>query len=205
MGSSRGRVEKGSLSTGSAEVAAAIDLAEGFSGHSSSIVTEGLGGFIVIPFLLGFESSGPAGYLLSLFLYAVAAAVALPTPVELLLPFYPEVNPLLKATVLGLGKGVGAVAVFFVGKHVNTWLERWSARHARGRRILGLLEAFVRRTGWIGLLVLLAIPLMSDTAVNYFYSLLNREAEAVSRWRFVLANVVGGVVRALIFLWIFPI
>ena len=71
--------------------------------------------------------------------------------------------------------------------------------------MLDVLEAFVRKTGWVGLLVLLAIPLMSDTAVNYFYSLLNREGEAVSRWRFVLANVVGGIVRALIFLWIIPL
>lgn len=145
------------------------------------------------------------GYLVGLFLYAVAAAIALPTPVELLLPFYPEVSPFLKAAVLGLGKGVGAIAVFFVGKYVNNWLERWSARHPRGRRVLDVLEAFVRKTGWIGLLVLLAIPLMSDTAVNYFYSLLNREGQAVSRWRFVLANVVGGVIRALIFLWIIPL
>ncbi len=120
----------------------------------------------------------------------------------MLLPLYPEVDPLLKALVLGLGKGVGAIAVFYVGGYVNNWLERWATRHPRGRRVLDVLEAFVRKTGWLGLLVLLAIPLMSDTAVNYFYSLLNRERQAVGRWRFVLANVLGGIVRALIFLWI---
>jgi len=90
-----------------------------------------------------------------------------------------------------------------VGKHVNNWLEGWSTRHPRGRRVLDALEGFVRKTGWVGLLILLAIPLMSDTAVNYFYSLMNREGQAVSRWRFVLANIAGGIVRALIFLWIF--
>ena len=176
---------------------------EDFSSRSRSIPALDSGGVVLIPLLLGADSAGAVGYLVSLFLYAVAAAVALPTPVELLLPFYPEIHPLIKAVVLGLGKGVGAVAVFFVGKHVNNWLEGWSTRHPRGRRILDALEGFVRKTGWVGLLILLAIPLMSDTAVNYFYSLMNREGQAVSRWRFVLANIAGGIVRALIFLWIF--
>ncbi len=152
-----------------------------------------LGGVVGIPCLLGAESAGAAGYLVGLFLYAIAAAVALPTPVEVLLPFYPEIHPLLKAIVLGLGKGVGAVAVFFVGAYANSWLEGSSKRHPRGRRVLDVLEAFVRKTGWVGLLILLAIPLMSDTAVNYFYSLLNREGRALSRWPFVSANVWAGL------------
>ncbi len=122
----------------------------------------------------------------------------------MLLPLYPEVDPLLKALVLGLGKGVGAIAVFYVGGYVNNWLERWATRHPRGRRVLDVLEAFVRKTGWLGLLVLLAIPLMSDTAVNYFYSLLNEEGQAVTRWQFVLANLIGGIVRAYLFLWLLP-
>jgi hypothetical protein len=42
---------------------------------------------------------------------------------------------------------------------------------------------------------------MSDTAVNYFYSLLNEEGHAITRWHFVAANLAGGIVRALLFLW----
>lgn len=172
-----------------------------------SYPADGVGSRIVLglaAFQLGLESAGVAWYLLGLFLYAVAAAIVLPIPVEILLPLYPEVDPLLKAVVLGLGKAVGAIAVFYVGYKVNPYIERWMGRHSFGARILKLLEAFVRRTGWPGLMVLLAIPFMSDTAVNYFYSLLNEEGHAISRWHFVLANLIGGIVRAYVFLWLLP-
>ena len=153
---------------------------------------------------LGLESSGVIAYLVGLFLYAIAAAVALPIPVELLLPLYPEIHPAVKAVVLGLGKAVGAIVVFFVGNKMNPHIERWIGRHPVGAKILKALEAFVRRTGWPGLTVLLAIPFMSDTAVNYFYSLLNEEGHAIRRWQFVLANLIGGIARALLFLWLLP-
>lgn len=143
-------------------------------------------------------------FLVLLFAYSVAAAVALPIPVEFFLLINPSVDPLVSATVLGLGKGAGAILVFYVGHKVNPWIERWIGRHSIGGRILKTLERFVRKTGGMGLLVLLSIPFMSDTAVNYFYALLNEEGHAIGRWTFVLANVVGGTARALIFLWVLP-
>ncbi len=151
---------------------------------------------------LGVESAGAFGYLFAVFLYAIAATVFLPIPVELLLPLYPGIDTAIKAVVLGLGKAAGAIVVFYVGKKVNPYIERWMGRHDLAAKILKPLEGFVRRTGWIGLTGLLAIPLMSDTAVNYFYSLLNEEGSAIGRWWFVLANFIGGVVRAYIFLWL---
>jgi hypothetical protein len=45
---------------------------------------------------------------------------------------------------------------------------------------------------------------MSDTAVNYLYSLLNEEGNAIGRRYFVVANLVGGVARAYLFLWLYP-
>ena len=161
----------------------------------------------VLPFTalpLGLESAGVVAYPFGLFLYAIAAAVVLPIPVELLLLLYPDLNPAFKAIALGLGKAVGAIVVFFVGNKVNPYIERWMDRHPIGKRVLKVLEAFVRRTGWVGLMILLAIPFMSDTAVNYFFSLLNGEGHAISRWHFVLANLIGGIVRAYLFLWLLP-
>ncbi len=149
---------------------------------------------------MGLEGAGEVGYLIALFLYSIAAAVALPVPVELLLFFFAGINPLIKAVVLGLGKAVGAIVVFFVGEKLNPWIERWMSRHRLAARILKVMERFVRRTGWIGLAILLAIPFMSDTAVNYFYSLLNEEGHAITRWHFVAANLLGGIARALLFL-----
>lgn len=77
-------------------------------------------------------------------------------------------------------------------------------RHPFAARILKFLERFVRRTGWVELTVLLAIPFMSDTAVNYFYSLLNEEGSAIGRRYFVVANLIGGVARAYLFPWLYP-
>src|SRR6266571_4214598 len=124
---------------------------------------------------LGVESAGALGYLFAVFLYAIAATVFLPIPVELLLPLYPGIDPAIKAVVLGLGKAAGAIVVFYVGKKVNPHIERWMGRHDLAAQLLELLEGFVRRTGWIGLTIRLGSPRMSDTAVNYFLSLLNDE------------------------------
>ncbi len=151
---------------------------------------------------LGLDSAGALGYLAGLFVYSIAAAIILPIPVEALLPFYPEIHPAIKAIVLGLGKAVGAIAVFYVGNKVNPFIERWMGRHPWGAKILKAMETFVRQTGWIGLTVLLAIPFMSDTAVNYFYSLLNEEGHAIGRWRFVLSNLIGGIARAYLYILI---
>jgi len=148
--------------------------------------------------------TGSAWYLVSLFLYAIAAATFSPVPVEILLPFHSEIDLAIKAVVLGLGKAVGAIAVFYVGHKVNPFIEKWMGRHPFGARILKFLERFVRRTGWIGLTILLAIPFMSDTAVNYFYSLLNEEGHAIGRRYFVLGNLIGGVARTYLFLWLYP-
>jgi membrane protein YqaA with SNARE-associated domain len=88
-----------------------------------------------------------AWYLLSLFLYAIAAATFSPIPVEILLPFHTEIDLAVKAVVLGLGKAVGAIAVFYVGHKVNPFIERWMGRDPFGARILKVLERFVRPTG----------------------------------------------------------
>ena len=144
------------------------------------------------------------GYLLGLFLYSIAAAVILPVPVEVALLAYSQLDTSVKAVALGLGKAVGAIVVFYVGYKVNPLIERWMGRHAAVARVLAAMEWFVRKTGWIGLTVLLAIPFMSDTAVNYFYSLLNEEGHAVGRWHFVLANLIGGIARTYLFLALLP-
>jgi len=155
-------------------------------------------------FQLGLESLGVVGYLLGLFLYSIAAAVILPVPVEVALLAYSQLDTSVKAVALGLGKAVGAIVVFYVGYKVNPLIERWMGRHAAVARVLAAMRWFVRKTGWIGLTVLLAIPFMSDTAVNYFYSLLNEEGHAVGRWHFVLANLIGGIARTYLFLALLP-
>src|SRR5207245_11793034 len=92
--------------------------------HSASERGSDIGVLTFTALQLGLESAGVVAYLFGLFLYAIAAAVVLPIPVELLLLLYPEINPAVKAIALGLEKAVGAVVVFFVGKKANRYIER---------------------------------------------------------------------------------
>ena len=185
--------------------AAVRPKALGAGAHPAAREGFSIGWFEIGTFFLGLDTADDVAYLVLLFVYAVLAAVALPLPVEALLPFHNDIDPLVKAAVVGAGKGIGAIVVFLVGHKVNPWLERWMSRRPTWRRFLKVLEAFVRKTGWIGLLVLLSIPFMSDTAVNYFYALLNEDGKAVPRTHFVLSNVIGGIVRTLVILWLIPV
>jgi len=60
------------------------------------------------------NQADPATYLLIFFLFCVAAAIILPIPIEIALIWNPGVFFPVKALVLGLGKGTGAVAVFYI-------------------------------------------------------------------------------------------
>jgi hypothetical protein len=57
-------------------------------------------------------------------------------------------------------------------------------------------ERFVRKTNYIGLYVLLSIPLMSDTIPLYLYSLFNEEGRALNRTAFLVANFLAAWTRA---------
>src|SRR5438034_11735764 len=116
-------------------------------------------------FQLGLESAGELGYLVGLFLYAIAAAVALPLPVEILLPLYPRIDVSVKAVVLGLGKAVGAIFVFYVGHKVNPLIDLCMGRHPIGSRILKILQPFVGKTGCIGLVCLLTTAFIIAASV----------------------------------------
>src|SRR5438552_12375513 len=61
---------------------------------------------VLMAFQLGLESAGELGYLVGLFLYAIAAAVALHLPVEILLPIFPRIDVFVKAFFHGYGYAV---------------------------------------------------------------------------------------------------
>jgi len=80
------------------------------------------------------NQTDPLTYLLLFFLFSVAAAIFLPIPVEIGLIF-PGVSFPIKALDLGLGKSVGAIAVFYIPSKVGAAarrLSRWGPiRHMR--------------------------------------------------------------------------
>ncbi len=149
------------------------------------------------------RTEDPVTYIFSLFVFSIGAAVALPIPVEAALVLAPEKMPfILPALALGVGKGVGAMAVFFIGAKVEQTVVRF-ARWGWFRWLLDKSEWFVRRHGYLALFVILAVPFMLDTVPLYVFSLLNKEGQLMRlRW-FTLVNVLAGVTRASIILLAF--
>lgn len=69
--------------------------------------------------VLSAYQADPLTYLLIFFLFCIGAAIILPIPIEIFLVIDPVVPYPLKALVMGLGKGVGAFAVFYIGYEID--------------------------------------------------------------------------------------
>ncbi|MCJ7463721.1 MAG: hypothetical protein MUO81_03165 [Thermoplasmata archaeon] len=88
----------------------------------------------------------PATYLFIFFLFCIAASIILPIPVEIALIWNPGIFFPIKALVMGLGKGAGAIAVFYI----PTVLKKIARRmHRLGpmRRIRRVTGATAKRLG----------------------------------------------------------
>jgi len=147
----------------------------------------------------------PVVFFLLAFGLSVLIAIILPIPVELFLVIpFEEGSATLMAVALvavAFGKAVGAWLVFLLGLKVEGAIYKWSARAEWIAKVVDALGRFVRRTGAIGLYILLSIPLMSDTAVLYFYALFNKEGKAIDERLFIASNFLAGVNRvALVFI-----
>ena len=137
-----------------------------------------------------------------LFLFSVLVAVILPIPIE-----FAIIWPILSgdfvlfvgATLtIAIGKTVGAWAIFFLGIRVEDNIRRWSEKYRFWKWFVKLMTRFVRRTRHVGLLILLSIPLMTDTVPIYIYSLFNTEGEVLSMSVFLGVNFVAAVIRSAI-------
>jgi membrane protein YqaA with SNARE-associated domain len=145
--------------------------------------------------LLSEYQADPATYLLIFFLFCVAAAIILPIPIEIFLVIDPAVPFVFKALVMGLGKGTGAMGVYFIGAKI----EETILKFAKWRWFNWLLvksEAFVRRYGYFAMYIIMAIPGMVDTIPLYIFSILNKEGELMTLRGFVIVNILAGTTRA---------
>lgn len=138
----------------------------------------------------------PLLYTILFFLYAVAATVFLPIPVEFGL-FLSSATPVwITAIVLGLGKMTGAAIVFYLGGRIGetiTNLRRWRFF----AWFLDKMHWFVAKTRYVGLYLILSTPLMLDTVPLYLFSLFNEKGVMRMRY-FALTNFLAGVTRATI-------
>ncbi len=136
----------------------------------------------------------PVTYLLLFFLFCVAASIILPIPVEILL-VVPGVPFVYKAIVMGLGKGVGAIAVFYIGAEIEQVVRRFS-KWRWFKWLLDKSEIFVRRYGYVAMYIIMSIPGMVDTIPLYIFSIMNKEGELMTLKGFAIVNVLAGMTRA---------
>lgn len=154
--------------------------------------------------LLSQHEADPVVYLLMFFLFCVLAAIILPIPIEIFLVIDPSVPFVYKALTMGLGKGAGAVAVFYIGPAIEPAIRRFS-RWRWFKWLLDMCERLVRRSGTIGLYIIMSIPGMIDTIPLYLFSILNKEGHFMTLKDFVLANILAGINRAMAIYAIFHI
>ncbi len=142
----------------------------------------------------------PAAYLPLTFAFSILVAIVLPIPIEIvLLPaILGQQWGYLGVIVLAMasGKTVGAWLIFFLGLRVEDNIRRWSDRYKIAGRLVRWCDRFVRKTNYVGLYVLLSIPLMSDTIPIYLYSLFNEEGRAIDRRAFLVSNFLAAWTRA---------
>jgi len=157
-------------------------------------------------------------YLLLVFIYGILVAVILPIPIEIAL-FLPAAQKdyvffLLVALDIGAGKGVGAYLIFRLGLRVEDNIRFWIepkptnvlwVRNVKGifKRIVEWWTRFIMKTRYVGLFILLSIPLMSDTLPIYLYALFNKEGGLLQSGIFVAVNFFAGVLRSFIVLTLF--
>lgn len=147
----------------------------------------------------------PVQYSLLFFTYAVLAAVILPIPVEIGL-FNMAIHPAILVSVLALGKGAGSYFVFQIGVTAREKIKRWSEKNSFSSKIVEYSEAFVKKYGYVGLFIILSIPLMIDSISLYLFSLLNPDEDGEKAMRknwFIVINIVAGAVRGIITLAVF--
>ncbi len=81
-------------------------------------------------------------------------------------------------------------------------MDGWAARWKLAGVGLSLAREFVARTKYVGLYVLLCVPLMTDTLPVYLFSIFNKKGVMTMPF-FVVTCFAGGATRALLLYFIF--
>jgi membrane protein YqaA with SNARE-associated domain len=142
------------------------------------------------------NSADPVTYGIVLFIYTIAATVFLPIPVEVALVLNPGTSVIYKALILGFGKAVGSIIVYYIGAGVGSGIQKYSESWGWFRVLVKWSNWMVERFQYVGLYVLLSIPGMLDTIPVYLFSVFNKEGVLELKY-FALVNFLAGITRAL--------
>jgi hypothetical protein len=140
----------------------------------------------------------PLVYSVVFFVYIIAATLILPIPVELLLFLSPATPFVFKAILLGVGKAVGSIIVFYIGmnveKPINTLTRKWGFF----RMVVNFSKWLVEKLGYLGLYLILSVPIMVDTVPVYLFSIFRKDRCDRDLRLFALTNLAAGITRAAI-------
>lgn len=145
----------------------------------------------------------PLTYSVVFLLYAIAATIFLPIPVELMLFLSPATPFYTKALLLGAGKAIGSILVFYIGVNVEKPILRLSEKWKFFRMVVSTCKWFVDKLGYIGLYLIMSVPLMVDTVPVYLFSIFMKEDSKRDVRLFALTNMAAGVTRAAIVYFVF--
>ncbi|MDH3365720.1 MAG: VTT domain-containing protein [Thermoplasmata archaeon] len=154
---------------------------------------------------LSANQADPVTYLLVFYIVCVAAAIILPIPVEIALAANPSIHIAVKAAVMGLGKGTGALAVYFFGRKIDETVGQYARRWRWYNWLLVKSEKLVRKYGYFAMYAIMSTPGMVDTIPLYIFSILNKEGELMTLKWFVLVNILAGVTRAFLIYGLFKV
>jgi hypothetical protein len=140
----------------------------------------------------------PLTYSIVFFIYIIAASIILPIPVELLLFVSPATPFILKAVIMGVGKAVGSVVVFYIGLNVEKPIIGLTKKWGFFRMVVSTCKWLVDKLGYIGLYLILSVPIMVDTVPLYLFSIFRKERTDRDLRLFALTNLAAGITRAAI-------
>lgn len=138
----------------------------------------------------------PLVYSVVFFIYIIAATLFLPIPVELLLFLSPATPFVLKALLLGVGKAVGSIIVFYIGMNVERPINILTRKWGFFRMVVNFSKWLVDKLGYLGLYLILSVPIMVDTVPVYLFSIFRKDRCDRDLKLFALTNLAAGITRA---------
>jgi len=150
------------------------------------------------------DTTDPILYSILLFLYSIAATVALPIPVEAALFFNLNQNVFSKALMVAMGKAIGSVAVLWIGGGIGGLMESRLMTNNLSKLVINFCKWLVFKFHYIGLYIILSIPLMVDTVPLYLFSIFN-EKGLMRPKPFAYVNFMAAINRVLIIMIVFEI
>jgi hypothetical protein len=150
------------------------------------------------------SANDPLSFSVIFLIYTILAAVFLPIPVEVGLFFSPATPAAVKVLVLGLGKMLGSMLVFSIGLKLGDEIKQWSSSWRWFATLVRGCEWMVNKFHYLGLYLILSVPLMTDTVPLYIFSVFNKAGVLEAKW-FALVSLMAGITRGAIVFLVFAV